>query len=83
MERITQQKIEEICLETIAKEIGFDKKEISLDMNLKDDLEIVSLDAMNIIMSLEETFEFEADIETVLEMHKISDMVNYIHEKTK
>ncbi|MEZ7974689.1 MAG: phosphopantetheine-binding protein [SAR324 cluster bacterium] len=83
METITRKKIEQTCLETIAKEMGLNSSELNSDMNLRDDLDIVSLDAMNIIMSLEDEFEIEADIETVLEMQKVSDIINHVYGRTK
>ena len=83
METITRKKIEQTCLETIAKEMGLNSSELNTDMNLRDDLDIVSLDAMNIIMSLEDEFEIEADIETVLEMQKVSDIINHVYDRTK
>lgn len=83
METITRKKIEQTCLETIAKEMGLNSSELNSDMNLRDDLDIVSLDAMNIIMSLEDEFEIEADIETVLEMQKVSDIIDHVFGRTK
>ena len=83
METITLKKIEKTCLETIAKEMGLNSSELNTDMNLRDDLDIVSLDAMNIIMSLEDEFEIEADIETVLEMQKVSDIIDHVYDRTK
>ena len=83
METITRKKIEQTCLETIAKEMGLNSSELNTDMNLRDDLDIVSLDAMNIIMSWEDEFEIEADIETVLEMQKVSDIIDYVYDRTK
>ena len=83
METITRKKIEQTCLETIAKEMGLNSSELNTDMNLRDDLDIVSLDAMNIIMSLEDEFKIEADIETVLEMQKISDIIDHVYDRTK
>ena len=83
METITRKKIEQTCLETIAKEMGLNSSELNTDMNLRDDLDIVSLDAMNIIMSLEDEFEIEADIETVLEMQKVSDIIDHVYGHTK
>jgi len=83
METITRKKIEQTCLETIAKEMGLNSRELNTDMNLRDDLDIVSLDAMNIIMSLEDEFEIEADIETVLEMQKVSDIIDHVYCRTK
>ena len=83
METITRKKIEQTCLETIAKEMGLNSSELNTDMNFRDDLDIVSLDAMNIIMSLEDEFEIEADIETVLEMQKVSDIIDHVYDRTK
>tara|TARA_B110000240_G_scaffold155478_1_gene172669 strand:- start:691 stop:942 length:252 start_codon:yes stop_codon:yes gene_type:complete len=83
METITRKKIEQTCLETIAKEMGLNSSELNTDMNFRDDLDIVSLDAMNIIMSLEDEFEIEADIETVLEMQKVSDIIDHVYGRTK
>ena len=78
METITRQKIEQSCLQTIAGEMGLQSSDLNPEMNLRDELDIVSLDAMNIIMALEDEFKIEADIETVLEMEKISDIINHL-----
>ena len=81
MESITRKIIEETCLETIAKEMGLKAGDLNEDMKLRDDLDIVSLDAMNIIMALEDEFNVEAEIETVLEMQKVADIVDHLAER--
>jgi|TARA_B110000037_G_C16826056_1_gene385712 acyl carrier protein len=78
METITRKKIEQSCLQTIAEEMGLKSNDLNTEMNLRDDLDIVSLDAMNIIMALEDEFKIEADIETVLEMQKVSDIIDHL-----
>ena len=78
METITRKKIEQSCLQTIAVEMGLKSNDLNSGMNLRDDLDIVSLDAMNIIMALEDEFKIEADIETVLEMQKVSDIIDHL-----
>ena len=78
METITRKKIEQSCLQTIAVEMGLKSNNLNTEMNLRDDLDIVSLDAMNIIMALEDEFKIEADIETVLEMQKVSDIIDHL-----
>ena len=78
METITRKIIEQSCLQTIAVEMGLKSNDLNTGMNLRDDLDIVSLDAMNIIMALEDEFKIEADIETVLEMEKISDIIDHL-----
>ena len=81
METITRKEIEQTCLETIAKEMGLKSGDLNEGMNLRDDLDIVSLDAMNIIMALEDELKVEADIETVLEMQQVSDIVDHLVER--
>ena len=78
METITRKKIEQSCLQTIAMEMGLKSNDLNTEMNLRDDLDIVSLDAMNIIMALEDEFKIEADVETVLEMQKVSDIIDHL-----
>ena len=78
METITRKIIEQSCLQTIAVEMGLKSNDLNTEMDLRDDLDIVSLDAMNIIMALEDEFKIEADIETVLEMQKISDIIDHL-----
>ncbi len=78
METITRKKIEQSCLQTIAVEMGLKSNDLNTEMNLRDDLDIVSLDAMNIIMALEDEFKIDADIETVLEMQKVSDIIDHL-----
>ncbi len=51
METITRKKIEQSCLQTIAVEMGLKSNDRNTEMNLRDDLDIVSLDAMNIILT--------------------------------
>ncbi|SVA79736.1 uncharacterized protein METZ01_LOCUS132590 [marine metagenome] len=58
--------------------MGLKSNDLNTEMNLRDDLDIVSLDAMNIIMALEDEFKIEADIETVLEMQKVSDIIDHL-----
>ena len=58
--------------------MGLKSNDLNTEMYLRDDLDIVSLDAMNIIMALEDEFKIEADIETVLEMQKVSDIIDHL-----
>ena len=81
METITRNTIEQTCLEAIAKEMALKSSDLNAEMNLRDDLDIISLDAMNIIMALEDEFKIEADIETILEMQKVSDIVDHLSER--
>ena len=44
METITRKKIEQSCLQTIALEMGLKSNDLNTEMNLREDLDIVSLD---------------------------------------
>ena len=81
METITRNTIAQTCLAAIAKEMGLKSSDLNAEMNLRDDLDIVSLDAMNIIMALEDEFKIEADIETIFEIQKVSDLVDHLSER--
>ncbi|MEC8544100.1 MAG: phosphopantetheine-binding protein [SAR324 cluster bacterium] len=51
---------------------------MKLDSNLRDDLDLTSLDAMNVIMALEDEFGQEADIEQILELQTVQQLVDYL-----
>ena len=66
--QLSEEKIREVCLKTIARELDLPLEEVKPDSNLRDDLDLTSLDAMNVIMALEDEFGQEADIEQILEV---------------
>ena len=63
---------------TIARELDLPLEEVKLDSNLRDDLDLTSLDAMNVIMALEDEFGQEADIEQILELKTVQQLVDYL-----
>ena len=76
--QLSEEKIREICLKTIARELDLPLEEVKLDSNLRDDLDLTSLDAMNVIMALEDEFGQEADIEQILELQTVQQLVDYL-----
>ena len=76
--QLSEEKIREVCLKTIARELDLPLKEVKLDSNLRDDLDLTSLDAMNVIMALEDEFGQEADIEQILELQTVQQLVDYL-----
>ena len=76
--QLSKEKIREVCLKTIAQELDLPLKEVKLDSNLRDDLDLTSLDAMNVIMALEDEFGQEADIEQILELQTVQQLVDYL-----
>ena len=76
--QLSEEKIRDVCLETIARELGLPLEDVQLDSNLRDDLDLTSLDAMNVIMALEDEFGQEADIEQILELQTVRQLVDYL-----
>ena len=76
--QLSEEKVREVCLETIARELDLPLEEVKLDSNLRDDLDLTSLDAMNVIMALEDEFGQEADIEQILELQTVQQLVDYL-----
>ena len=76
--QLSEEKIRDVCLKTIARELDLPLEEVKLDSNLRDDLDLTSLDAMNVIMALEDEFGQEADIEQILELQTVQQLVDYL-----
>ena len=76
--QLSEEKIREVCLKTIARELDLPLEEVKLDSNLRDDLDLTSLDAMNVIMALEDEFGQEADIEQILELQTVQQLLDYL-----
>ena len=76
--QLSEEKIREVCLKTIARELDLPLEEVKLDSHLRDDLDLTSLDAMNVIMALEDEFGQEADIEQILELQTVQQLVDYL-----
>ena len=60
--------------------MDFDESKITLDAKLKEDLELDSLDSVELIMSAEEEFGIEIPDEDVMNFKTVNDIVNYIEE---
>ena len=68
--------IKEILKDTM----DIDESKITLDAKLKEDLELDSLDSVELIMSAEEEFGIEIPDEDVINFKTVNDIVNYIEE---
>lgn len=71
--------IKEILKDTM----DIDESKITLDAKLKEDLELDSLDSVELIMSAEEEFGIEIPDEDVMNFKTVNDIVNYIEEHKK
>ena len=66
--------------ELIAEQLGVDEDSITLETNLIKDLEADSLDAVEIIMAIEETYDFEIPDEEAEKFQTVQDLVNYVED---
>ena len=64
--------------EIIASQLGKDEEEITLDTNVKDDLDADSLDVFQIIMGIEEEFDIEIPAEVAEKIATVGDAVEQI-----
>ena len=62
---------------------GKDDLVITEKSSLVNDLELSSLDIINLIGSIEDTFNIEIEDEDVVKMVTVGDVVDYIISKTK
>jgi acyl carrier protein len=73
---MTFDKIKEIIVEQLNVEEG----DVTLDTNLMKDLEADSLDAVEIIMAIEEEYEIEIPDEEAEKFATVADLVNYVED---
>ena len=64
--------------EIIVDSLSCDESQVTMEANLKDDLEADSLDAVEVIMALEEEFDIEIPDEEAENFKTIGDIVEYI-----
>lgn len=64
----------------ISENLNVPLEKVSMDTHLVDDLGADSLDAVELIMALEEEYGIEVDDEAAQNMKYVRDLVNYIEE---
>lgn len=64
--------------EIIVDSLSCDEEAVVLGANLKDDLEADSLDAVELIMAVEEEFDIEIPDEKAAEMKTVNDIVSFV-----
>ena len=62
----------------IAEELGIEMDSIKLESSLSDDLGADSLDAIELIMAVEEAFDVEIADSDATSIKLVSDIVNYL-----
>ena len=64
--------------EIIANQLNVDAATITLETHLVDDLGADSLDAVDLIMAIEDEFGVELDDETAQNVRRVGDLVSFI-----
>ncbi len=70
------EKIKEIIID----ELGIDESKVTMEARFREDLGADSLDAVEIIMQIEEEFGVEINEDVIQNMKVIGDIVKYIEE---
>lgn len=65
----------------VANQLNVDAEKITLETHLIEDLGADSLDAVDLIMSLEDEFGLEIDDEAAQQARTIGELVKYIEER--
>lgn len=67
----------------IVEQLGVEESAVNLETSLMKDLEADSLDAVEIIMAIEDEFELEVPDEEAEKFQNVGDIVKYVDEKTR
>jgi acyl carrier protein len=70
------EKIKEIVVE----QLGIDEDDVTMNTHLMKDLEADSLDAVEIIMAIEDEFDIEVSDEDAEKFQMIGDIVKYVED---
>ena len=62
----------------IVEEVGVDEEQVTMDASFKNDLNIDSLDLVEMVMTLEEEFDVEIPSEDLENIDTVGDLINYI-----
>ena len=75
--------LEERVAEIIVEQLGVSREEVKLEASFIDDLGADSLDIVELVMAMEETFDVEIPDDDAEKIQTIGDAVKYLKEKTE
>ena len=67
--------------EIIADQLGVSEDEVTLEASFKEDLDADSLDLFELVMALEEEYDFEIPSDDLAELNTVGDVINYLKDK--
>lgn len=73
--------IEDKVRKVISEKLGVDISEVVPEASLIDDLGADSLDIVELIMSMEETFDLDIPDEEAEKLMKVKDVIKYLEDK--
>ena len=65
---------------TIVDELGIDEKEISENSRISSDLDVNSLELLNVVMAIEEDFGITFDENKLRKIKTVGDIANYVEK---
>lgn len=69
--------------EILAEQLNVNKESIELSSSLADDLGADSLDAIDIVMSIEDQYSIEVPDEVIENIKYVEDIVSFVENKTE
>ncbi len=78
MSMVAEERIKKI----IAEQLGVEEEDVVPDASFVEDLGADSLDTVELVMALEEEFDVEIPDEDAEKIQKVSQVIEYIKEKT-
>lgn len=73
--------IKDKIITIVATQVGKDRSEITEATSMTDDLGADSLDAVEIIMAIEEEFQIEIADEDAMTFNNVGDLIQYVESK--
>ena len=72
--------MEEKVINIISSVCEIDKKDIKLDSNLVNDLELESLDVVDLVVAFEKEFNIKIDDKDIKQFQTVEDIVEYLEK---
>ncbi|MCR5573110.1 MAG: acyl carrier protein [Candidatus Saccharibacteria bacterium] len=75
--------MEKEVFKLIADTLEVDEKKISLETDFLNDLDVESLDLVDLVTAFEDKYEVEIADKDVKDLHTVGNVINYIKERQK
>ena len=75
--------MEKEVFKLIADTLEVDEKKISLETDFLNDLDVESLDLVDLVTAFEDEYKVEIADKDVKDLHTVGDVINYIKERQK